>query len=189
MAKKWLTKWCNSSTRRNIKMCLFLDWYTSFNVWELMENKYAFDLFCWRMCNFLREQRFVSMWACLYMNVWERLCTIAMLSVLVHDYGTVLIVLKPAGWVAKADSYAFVDDRVVWGSIDKNNLYTDWLSFPKFSISHNKHHVELCSVMYECACTQGWPQFALTAGNITLIVYLEWVLCGVTVWIIDFEFE
>ena len=48
-----------------------------------------------------------------------------MLSVLVHDYGTALIEFRTASCVAKADSYAFVDDRVVWRSIDKNNLYTD----------------------------------------------------------------
>ena len=91
-----------------------------------------------------------------------------MLSVLVHDYGTVLIDLRTASCVAKADSYAFVDDRVVWSSIDKINLYTDWLYFPKSSMLHSKNQVELSSVMYECACTQGWPQFALTAGNIFL---------------------
>ena len=95
-----------------------------------------------------------------------------MLSVLVHDYGTALIEFRTASCVAKADSYAFVDDRVGWSSVDKK-MYTDWLSFPKGSMLHNKNQVELCSLMYECACTQGWPQFALTAGNITLIVYLE----------------
>ena len=54
-----------------------------------------------------------------------------MLSVLVHDYGTALIEFRTASCVAKADSYAFVDDRVVWSSVDKKNCTRIGFLFPK----------------------------------------------------------